>query len=627
MKFAKGFKGRYFSLAAIAATVSCVHLHAQNTQAIQLEKIIVSAANTEQEEDDVTEDVTVITADEIQERGYKTLKDALASVPGISFTSNGGFGQPTSVYLRGLNSDHTLVLIDGIRVNDVTGLLGAQFEQYLLDNVERIEVIKGPQSGIWGADASAGVINIITKYPRKKRISFALKGGTYNTKQLSLAFGNKIGAFDFLFSLDHFDTDGFSAAEPGKNSADYGKRGDDLGWEEDPYKNTTYRIKTGYDLSSHDRLEASATILDARVHFDAAGGVDAKDLDDPFGYGPTSYVNDIKNRYFNINYQRKDAQNRARIFYNVSTFKRSQYGGYSGHTKELGLNDRFDYSKDDFVQGGIGYQKFHQGDSAGVDLGKKYDDHYFYASNYNKFFGGGTILSEAVRYDNYSSFDNKLTYKVGLKQHLYGSLYLSGNYATGYNIPTLYRLYDSYAGNPNLKPESTKGYDIALAYNVLKVGYFNLKTDDLIDYNYNTWKFYNVEGRSKFEGIEVGYSESFFDVLKLDLGYTHFIKAQSEAGDLARRAKDMFDYSLSWYPTDKHMININGNYVGERYDDAAKTIQTGKYNVTNVALRHNFAKGFTGEIEVHNLFDRFYQEVDGYGTAGRSIYVGISAKY
>ncbi|BDY12195.1 TonB-dependent receptor plug domain-containing protein [Hydrogenimonas cancrithermarum] len=631
MKFAKGFKGRYFSLAAIAATVSCVHLHAQNTQAIQLEKIIVSAANTEQEEDDVTEDVTVITADEIQERGYQTLKDALASVPGISFTSNGGFGQPTSLYLRGMNSNNTLVLIDGIRANDVTGLNGAQFEHYLLDNVERIEVIKGSQSGIWGADASAGVINIITKYPKKKTISFALKGGAYNTKQLSLAFGNKIGAFDFFFSLDHFDTDGFSAAEPGRSSPDYGKRGDDLGWEEDPYKNTTYSLKTGYDLSSHDRLEASATILNATVHFDAAGGVDAEDLDDPFGYGPTSYVNDIKNRYFNINYQRTDERNKARIFYNVSTFNRSQYGGYSGHTKEFGLSDRFDYTKDDFVQGGIGYQKFHQGDSAGIDLGKKYDNRYLFATNYNRFFDSETILSETVRYDNYSAFDNKLTYKIGLKQYISTDLYISGNYGTGYNAPSLYQLYSFY-GNRNLKPEKSRGYDLSIGYKGIKICYFRQSVEDLIDfyYDYSTYTgyYFNADGTSKFEGIEANYSQGFFDLLSVNLGYTHLLKAEdNEGNDLYRRAKDSFSYALTWYPTDAHSIDINGYYVGERYDSAFNPVQTGKYNVTNVALRHNFAKGFTGEIEVRNLFDRFYQEVDGYGTAGRSIYVGISAKY
>jgi vitamin B12 transporter len=619
MKFAKGFKGKYFSLAAITALVSTVTLQAQNTQVIELEKVVVSASNSEQLEDDVTEDVTVITAEEIQERGYKTLKDALASVPGVSFTSNGGFGQLTSVYLRGMNSKNTLILIDGVRYNDVTSLNGeAQFSQIVLDNVERIEVIKGAQSGIWGADASAGVINIITKNPQKKSIAFAFKGGNYNTKQLSFTVADRIGAFDYLLALSHFDTDGFSAAEPGQSSPDYGRRGDDLGFEKDPYRNTTYNLKLGYDISKHDRIEASLIAINADVHFDSFNNGKSVDaLDGAYT------VNTIKNRFYHVEYQRRDGENQAKLFYNVSTFNRTQFNGYSGHVKEFAFQDRFDYIQDAFAQVGIGYQGFHQGDSAGTYLGKKYSNRYLFLSNYNQLFGGKTIFSESIRYDNYSNFENKLTYKVGVKQYLYQDLYLSGNYGTGYNVPTFFNL----SINPDLQPESTKGYDIALSFRGLKVGYFNQKIDDLIDYDYSTWKYYNVNGTSKFEGIEASFTQSLFEEGQINLGYTHLIKAKNSTNDLARRAKDMLNYSLSWYPTDEHTININGTYVGTRYDDVAKTVQTGKYNVTNLVLRHNFAKGYTGEIEIRNLFDRFYQEVDGYGTAGRSIYVGIRAKY
>jgi len=619
MKFAKGFKGKYFSLAAITALVSTVTLQAQNNQVIELEKVVVSASNSEQLEDDVTEDVTVITDEEIQERGYKTLKDALASVPGVSFTSTGGFGQTTSVYLRGMNSKNTLILIDGVRYNDVTSLNGeAQFSQIVLDNVERIEVIKGAQSGIWGADASAGVINIITKNPQKKSISFLFKGGNYNTKQLNLTVADRIGAFDYLLTLSHFDTDGLSAAEPGQSSPDYGRRGDDLGFEKDPYRNTTYNLKLGYDISKHDRIEASLIAINADVHFDSFNN--GKSVDALDG---TYTVNTIKNRFYHVEYQRSDGENQAKLFYNVSTFNRTQFNGYSGHVKEVAFQDRFDYIQDAFAQVGVGYQGFHQGISGGTYSGKKYSNRYLFLSNYNQLFDGKTILSEAIRYDNYSSFDNKLTYKVGVKQYLYQDLYLSGNYGTGYNVPTFFNL----SINPDLQPESTKGYDIAFSFRGLKVGYFNQKIDDLSDYDYSTWKYYKVNGTSKCEGIEASFTQSLFEEGQINLGYTHLIKAKNSTNDLARRAKDMLNYSLSWYPTDEYTININGTYVGKRYDNSAKKVQTGKYNVTNFVLLYNFTEGYTTEIEFRNIFDRFYQEVDGYGTAGRSIYVGIRAKY
>ncbi len=625
MRFAKGFKGRYFTLAAIAATVSSVQIHAQNTQAIQLHKVVVSAANTEQDDEDVTEDLTVITAEEIQERGYKTLKDALTSVPGISFTSNGGFGQPTSIYLRGLQSDHLLVLVDGVRANDVTGLNGAQFEHFRLDNVERIEVVKGPQSGIWGADASAGVINIVTKKSTKNSLAYSFSLGTYDSRDFSLSLSRKEGAFDYRFALSTFRTAGFSAAEPGSRSPLYGTRGDDLGYEKDPYSNRNIQLGIGYDLSSSDRIEGSLYSIDADVHYDSSDFATDQTIDAPDG--PFT-VNRVKERFYRAAYIRSDGANEAQLFYNFSTFNRSQYGGYSGHVKEAGVLDRFDYTKGGFLQAGAGYQSFHQGLSGGTGLNRSYANRYIFATNYNSIFDGKSVLTETLRYDNYTTFDNKLTYKIGLKQSIVDGLSLLGNYSTGYNVPTLYRLYGNFVGNSALKPEKSAGFDIGLKYGGLKFLYYLQRVEDLIDYSYTTFKYYNVDGNSKFKGVELSYSGALFDSLAYDIGYTRLIKAEDALGkDLPRRASDMLNYSFTWFPTQEHTVNINGYYAGERFDDAAKSVQTGKYNVTNLSLRHNFAKGYTGEIEVRNLFDRFYQEVDGYATAGRSIYIGVSARY
>ena len=625
MRFAKGFKGRYFTLAAIAATVSSVQIHAQNTQAVQLHKIVVSAANTEQDDEDVTEDLTVITAEEIAERGYRNLKDALASVPGISFTSNGGFGQPASVYLRGLPSDHTLVLIDGVRANDVTGLNGAQFEHFRLDNVERIEVVKGAQSGVWGADASAGVINIITKKPSGKSLSYAFKFGSYDTRSFDLSIGDDLGGFDYTLSIADFETDGFSAAEPGQGSPLYGRRADDLGYEEDGYRNRSYSLKAGYDITNKDRVEASLNAIDATVHYDSVDFVTGQSVDAPDG--PFT-VNKIRERFYKARYIRSDGANSARVFYNYSTFNRSQYGGYSGHIKEFGLIDRYDYLQNGFLQAGGGYQSFHQGLSAGADLAKSYSNRYIFATNHNTLFDGKTLFAQSARYDNYSAFDNRLTYKLGLKQKVADSFALFANYSTGYNVPTLYRLYDSWVGNASLNPEKSRGFDAGVEYGGFRALYYSRRVENLIDFSYTTFRYYNVVGSSKFEGLEASYSGTAFELISYDLGYTHLIKAQDAAGaDLPRRASDMFSYSLTWYPSEEHTVNLNGYYVGKRYDDAAKTVQTGKYAVVNLSLRHNFAKGYTGEVEIRNLFDRFYQEVDGYATSGRSFYIGISARY
>jgi vitamin B12 transporter len=160
---AKGFKKKYFSLAAIAATVSMVQLNAVASSVVEIEKVVVSASKYEETVEETTEDIEVITSEEIEEKGLKSLKDLINYVNGTALTSNGGIGKSTSVYLRGLKNDKVLILIDGVRYNDPSNTNGASIEHLLLNNIERVEIIKGAQSGIWGADAASGVINIVTK--------------------------------------------------------------------------------------------------------------------------------------------------------------------------------------------------------------------------------------------------------------------------------------------------------------------------------------------------------------------------------------------------------------------------------------------------------------------------------
>jgi len=129
---------------------------------------VTSATKSEQSIKDVTSNVEVITKEEIEERHFTTVVEALNTVPGISFTSNGGMGNTTSVFLRGMDSKRILVLIDGVKYQDPSNTSGAAFSHLMISDIERIEVIKGAQSSVWGADASAGVINIITKEAKKR---------------------------------------------------------------------------------------------------------------------------------------------------------------------------------------------------------------------------------------------------------------------------------------------------------------------------------------------------------------------------------------------------------------------------------------------------------------------------
>ena len=176
---------------------------------------VTSATNSTQSIKDVTSNIDIITKEDIEEKHYSSVVDALNTIPGISFTSNGSFGASSSVYLRGNDSKRILVLIDGIRYNDITGLSGAPFEHLMIDDIEQIEVVKGAQSGIWGADASAGVINIITKSAKTGTHGAAtVEYGSSNTKKYGMNISHKTEKYYLNASAYKTQTDGYSAQAP-----------------------------------------------------------------------------------------------------------------------------------------------------------------------------------------------------------------------------------------------------------------------------------------------------------------------------------------------------------------------------------------------------------------------------
>jgi vitamin B12 transporter len=586
---------------------------------------IQTSYKTTSSESQNTSVVKVITESEINEKHPYSITEMLNQIPEISLTSNGGFGQPTSVYLRGFDPKRTLVLINGIRVNDVTGLNGAQFELLTVDDVKQIEIIEGPQSGIWGADASAGVINIITKKPEKGfHAKTVLEYGSFNTKKAGTMVSYKNSIFYILSDYYILDTDGFSAAEPRKGSLYYGKRGDELGWEKDGYKNQTYTLETGLFLTDKDTLSFFFKGIDANVHYDAAAGVDAKDYDNPFGFGLTEYFNKIHNKFYSLSFNHKDKKNDFKIYYNYSIFKRSQYGGYTGDVGELGVQNRYNYLENSFFILGFVNQNFKQNKSAGIELNKSYIDKGYFITNVNNF--KNFVLTESLRYDNYNKFENKLTGKLGAKYFIKKDVYISSNYGTAYNVPTIYQLYDSWVGNQNLKPEDVKGYDISGNLKGFSVTYFYNKIKNLIDFDFNTFKYKNIEGTSKIKGVEISYKK-FFEPLKINfyIGYAYLDAKDANGKKLPRRPKDKINFEIGYYPDTKINAVLYGEYIGNRKD--TDNVQTGYYTVLNGVINYKITKYVKFYFKIDNITNKYYQTVNGYATAKRSFYGGFLAQF
>jgi len=254
-----------------------------------------------------------------------------------------------------------------------------------------------------------------------------------------------------------------------------------------------------------------------------------------------------------------------------------------------------------------------------------------YVSNYNKFdlFSslGTTILTESLRYDNFNAFENTTTGKIGIKQFVHTDIYISSNYGNAYNIPSLSQLYGQFGANPNLEPEKTKSADITIGNDEFSLTYFYNKVDNLIDYDF-TFGYQNISGVSRFKGVEVSYSDDFFDLFSLNMGYTYLDAKNAEGEFLRSRPKHQIDANIVYYVSQALNIGLNGQYIGERYDnDDRQGAQTGKYAVYNAVINYTINDNFAVYGKIDNIGNKYYQVRDGYATAERSFYAGVDASF
>ncbi|MCT7525616.1 TonB-dependent receptor plug domain-containing protein [Aliarcobacter cryaerophilus] len=603
------------NVSLVASFLIATNLYSQQTSSLD-EITISSATKSEEKLKNITANVDVITAEDIETRKFKTVVEALNSLSGVSISSNGGIGQTSSVYLRGMDSHRVLILVDGVRYNDITTPKGsANIEHLMINDIERIEVIKGAQSSIWGADASAGVINIITKSAQDGTHGNAtIEYGRYNSKIARANISHKNENFDAKLSATRVDTDGFSAMAPkGKKAKDY---------EDDGYENTSANIKLGYNFDDSNRVSTSYEIIDTKVNFDSKP-------DDKISKANTL------THLANITYENRNDIALTKIYGNYTDIKREYSTNtpkYKGIVKEYGVNTSINYLTSSNVTLGADYKKFENK----ANLNKDYNNKGIFISNTNKFFDDKTIFTQALRYDRYSDFENKTTGKIGIKQYIIEDLNISANYGTGYNVPNLFQLSMIYPGYENLEPEKTKSYDIGFEYKGFSITYFNTKVTNMIDWitiNPITYDgtYTNIEGTSKIKGTEIAYKNEVIEDTFLNLSYTNLSAKDKDGNKLVNRPTNKFNFGVDYYGLKDFHFNINGEYIGTRYSPNSNygdpDVKTGNYTVWNAVVDYDISKNFSTYLKLDNIFNKDYQIVDGYATSQRAAYVGLKASF
>lgn len=598
-----------------------------------LPKLVINAGGlTPFEENEIGRSYTVIDGDQIAVQGTPYVADVLRQVPGLAVSRTGSPGGLTDVRVRGAEANHVLVLIDGVPVSE-TSTGGFDFGRLAVSNVERIEVLRGPQSAFWGANAMAGVINIVTKSADKDGVGGTLgtEFGTDGTKMVtgSLAYGQD--NFDISGGLTLRGTDGFNAALQGN--------------ELDGATHIDGNARFIADITPQLTLDGNVRFGRVRADGDeqdfvtglAVDSADKTEINELSGALGLGWVSD-DNLWF---------QN-ARV--SGGTVERRSVGtGYvnliTGDRYKLSYQAGRNFSAPDFLDSEhtvtVGYDLVYETfEQLITPLERRTRTANSLVGEYRGTYLDQFYLTAALRHDFNDNFDDATTYSLSSAWEIPESgTKLHASLGTGSTNPTFYEQYGYVPGfftpNPNLKPETSFGWDVGVEQSlldgivVLDATYFNQTLENAISGSAKTVK--NNIGTSTRQGVELSANFNIIDGLKAGITYT-YVDARTPAGvQEVRRphhsAAIDIAYTFDAIPLTLHSEAI---LVGEAIDDDFSTstkVTLPAYTVVNAGLNYQVNDQVEVYGRVHNLFDTKYQEVYGYNSQGRTFYAGAKASF
>jgi vitamin B12 transporter len=591
---------------------------------------------------DIASSVTVITAADIEREQRRTVPDALANVPGLNIVQTGGPGGQTSVFMRGTNSNQVKVLIDGIDVSDPSNPNRSfDFGQLLTADIERIEVLRGPQSGLYGADAIGGVISIITKKGEGPPKAIGMvEGGSFGTfnQIASLSGGDQRG--NYAFTAAHFRTAStpvtpLELLPPGRPRIN------------DSYDNWTYSTKLGVNLTPDFTLNWAGRFTDATLHFtgddfsvfpavpNAVQSIQAVHQFYQRGEAVWSLLDGHFVNYFGINYT--DAWNWSKApdpaAPNVTKGDRTRYDWrgvvetFPGQIMILGLQQETERLNNEAPSAGQQNLSAQNGMKSGyAELQMQVAQRLFLVSN--------------VRYDENDTFGNRTTYRIAPALLLpFIETKLKGSIGTGFKTPTLSQLFAdfrpvfNFVGNPNLLPEESIGYDFGfeqpLANDRFRFGLtrYHIDITNLITTNATFTSNTNI-GRAETSGYEAFASAAITERLRLRTDYT-YTKAIDAIADLEllRRPRHKYSVAAEWNPIDALQLSATwlrvSSWIDGNRDFSIPRLHAPGYTLVNLAANYTVNPYTTVFGRIDNLLNEHYQNPTGFERPGFGIYGGI----
>ncbi len=618
----RGFSMLKFATISLLALAIATPAFAQTA-----DDIVVTASGIEQPRDEVGQAITVIDAATIEKRQTVDVVDLLATTPGVRFSRTGSTGSAAGVSLRGAETTQTLVLIDGVKVNDPSGIGdGYDFGHLLTGNISRIEVLRGSNSVVHGSQAIGGVISVVTATPADGFAANAsAEYGYSDTLTAKADMSGTAGAVSGGIGGAYFRTDGISSAA--------------VGTEKDGYKNFAGNARLKITFSDALSLDLRGYYINADLDYDSFFGApadspDVAKLDQYVGYAGLN-LGLFDGRFTSraaVTWLRNDRdyyfiRGTAPDYGYSGTNLRFEYQGVVTPVEQAKLIFGYEHERPDYDFFGFGSTDSQRAniDSvyalgivqpfAGLSVtgGIRHDDH--------SQFGGATTLGANA---NYSPNDGATSFRL--------------SYGEGFKAPSLYQLYDSFSGNSALRPERSKSYDFGIDQSLaegralISLTAFLRNTTDQINYDNATFTYGNID-RTRAKGVEAMLALRPVDALNVTASYS-YIDARDRSGRpafdgkrLPRRAEHAVSVSADYDWSFGLSTGATLTMVGDSFDDAANAVRLDGYALAGIRASLPVGRNFEVYGRVDNLFDADYATAFNYGTYGRAAYGGVRARF
>ena len=580
----------------------------------EIENITIRSTRIPAGAKDIGSSLYIISEDQIKARGFKDAIDAISSAPGVTSKQNGSFGGVGTIRIRGASSSQTLVLVDGVPVNDSSSPAGGYNFEYLnTSNIQSIEVLKGSQSTLWGSDAIGGVINIYTKQPESTSFGASAEIGSFGLKRGSADINFAGSNSRFRVSTSKTSVDGISKADEKDGNS-----------EDDGFESESYSMSGSIDLDSLI-LKGLLSYMESQVEYDSYGfatGVqdgDERSNTDEF-IGSISAIFDLF-----------DDKLQNSIFISQSDINRDYYSNGSFSFGAEGKRELIRY------QGNIEVNEFNkiafglESEESKVDVDESTIDGSFLLYEFRP--NSKITISTGIRNDDHEGFGSKTTRRISGTFKPSDNLIIRSSWGEGFKVPTIFQstyfCCGATSANSSIRPETSTSYDFGfeLFFNEMNstfsITYFDQDINDQINFSFGVGGYENID-KVNSEGFEIALDYQISKLMSLYLNYSYIDSVDGNGSSLFYVAKDSGEAGLIYEPNNSFSGSIIARYNGSESSSYGKIDSWIRFDVNG-----SYKLSGTNELyfRIENLLDEEYQQIFGYGTPERSGFIGLRSKF